>query len=539
MSDKVQITDVANDLYRNGQESEVKSKASALNLAYADLRHTSIPNDVLSFLSREEVIQYRAVPIKSEAKKIYLGLVDPEKDTSLLAEGLKRDYKVKEIIPVMISEQSYLDWLPKYSGLNKHDPFEIEEEAIDLSKTENIVTFDELADRLQTAPIQDLLKMILVVGFGAKASDIHIEPRDDWARIRFRLDGTLHEIATLDKDRYKYVLSQIELHSNLKLNANFPQNGRFVIHQTDKDLNVRIETMPTIHGDDIVMRLFNTEASLLKIDDLGYSDYHLPKLKSALQRPHGMLLVVGPTGAGKTSTIYAVLNELNTPEVKIITLEDPVELEMSGLTQSQINEGETFADRLKAVLREDPDIIMVGEIREPATAETALQAALTGHLMISTLHANDAVTSITRLVGMIGEPELVTASTNLIIAQRLVRKVCPDCKTEYQPNSFEMHEFENIIADLPTQLKPTGEYKFYKGAGCQSCHQIGYKGRIGIFELLEIDMNLQKLIVEGAPIFQIQEAAKTSGMITMEQDGVLKALEGSTTLDEVLKSVRE
>lgn len=539
MSDKVQISDVASDLYRNGQESEVKARAASLNLAYADLRHTSIPKDVLSFLSREESIQYRCIPIKSESKKIYLGLVDPKKDTSLLEESLKRDYKFKEIIVVMISEQSYLDWLTQYNGLSKHEPFEIEEEAIDLTKTEGIISFEELADKLQTAPIQDLLKMILVVGFGAKASDIHIEPRDDWARIRFRLDGTLHEIATLEKDRYKYVLSQIELHSNLKLNANFPQNGRFVIHQKGKDLNVRIETMPTIHGDDIVMRLFNTEASLLNIDDLGYSDYHLPKLKSALQRPHGMLLVVGPTGAGKTSTIYAVLNELNTPEVKIITLEDPVELEMSGLTQSQINEGESFADRLKAVLREDPDIIMVGEIREAATAETALQAALTGHLMISTLHANDAVTSITRLVGMIGEPELVTASTNLIIAQRLVRTICPNCKNEYQPNSFEMNEFQNIIADLPTQLKPTGEYKFYKGAGCQNCHHIGYKGRTGIFELLEIDMNLQKLITEGAPIFQIQDAAKAAGMITMEQDGVLKALQGVTTLDEVLKSVRE
>lgn len=539
MDDKVQISDVANDLYRNGQETEVKTLASQLGLGYADLRHTTITNDVLIFLSREEVIQYHAIPLKKEGRQLFLGIVDPHKDISLLNEALIRDYKFKDVTPVLISQPSYLDWLPKFNNLSKLQPIEGDEEKIDLTRTKGITSFEELADTLQTAPIQDLLKMILVVGFNSKASDIHIEPREDWARIRFRLDGTLHEIANLDKERYKYVLSQVELHSNLKLNAKFPQNGRFTIHQEERDLNVRIETMPTMHGDDIVMRLFNTESALLKIDELGYSAYHMPKLKAALGRPHGMILVVGPTGAGKTSTIYALLNELNSPEVKIITLEDPVELEMSGLTQSQINEGESFADRLKAVLREDPDIIMVGEIRDAATAETALQAALTGHLMISTLHANDAVTAITRLVGMIGNPELITASTNIIIAQRLVRQICPDCKVEYQPSSFEMRAFENILAELPTDLKPTTEYKFYKGAGCPSCHHLGFKGRVGIFELLMIDTNLQKLITMNAPIFEIQAAAKASGMITMEQDGILKALEGITTLEEVLKTVRE
>lgn len=539
MDKKVQIDDVAHDLYRNGQESEAKNKASQLNLGYADLRHTSIPNGVLSFLSREEAIQYHAIPLKEDLKELYLGVVDPEKDFSLLNEELKRDYNIKKVTLILISEPSYLDWLPKYTGLAKMTPFETEEEKIDLTKTENIVSFDKLAEQLQTAPIQDLLKMILVVGFTAKASDIHIEPRDDWSRIRFRLDGTLHEVAKLDHDRYKYVLSQVELHSNLKLNANLPQNGRFSIHQTDRDLNVRIETMPTIHGDDIVMRLFNTEADLLKIDQLGYAEYQLPKLKEALQRPHGMILVVGPTGAGKTSTIYAILNELNTEDVKIISLEDPIELDMVGLTQSQINEGETFADRLKAVLREDPDIIMVGEIRDAATAETALQAALTGHLLISTLHANDAITAITRLVEMIGSPELVTASTNIIIAQRLVRTICPDCKKEYEPSPFEMREFETILGELSADVRPSGPFKFYKGTGCPTCHHIGYKGRTGIFELLQIDNKLQKMISDKAPIFELQEAAKSGGMITMEQDGIMKVLEGNTTLNEVLKTVRE
>jgi type II secretory ATPase GspE/PulE/Tfp pilus assembly ATPase PilB-like protein len=305
------------------------------------------------------------------------------------------------------------------------------------------------------------------------------------------------------------------------------------------DAKATVSQILNIHGDDIVLRLFNTQAQLLKIEELGFEDYAMPKLKEALNRPHGMLLVVGPTGAGKTSTIYAILNELNTEDVKIITLEDPVELEMPGTTQSQINEGESFADRLKAVLREDPDIIMVGEIREASTAATALQAALTGHLLISTLHANDSVTAITRLVGMIDEPALITASTNLIIAQRLVRKICPDCKEEYIPNRFEMQEFQKIVDTLPTDLRPSDNYKFYHGKGCATCHHIGFKGRLGIFELLQINAKLQKMIQENAPIFDLQAAARESGMVTMEQDGILKALAGVTTLSEVLKSVRE
>lgn len=252
-----------------------------------------------------------------------------------------------------------------------------------------------------------------------------------------------------------------------------------------------------------------------------------------------MLLVVGPTGAGKTSTIYSILNELNSEDVKIITLEDPVEYEMPGTTQSQINEGESFAERLKAVLREDPDIIMVGEIRDSATAQTALQAALTGHLLISTLHANDAVTAVIRLSDMIGDPTLVTASTNLIIAQRLVRKICPDCKGEYQPNQYEQREFEKIIGSLPEELKLQPPYKFYQGVGCPKCNQIGFKGRTGIFELLVLNNDLQKLINEDSSIFETQEAAKKAGMITMEQDGILKALAGITPLSEVLKTVKE
>jgi type II secretory ATPase GspE/PulE/Tfp pilus assembly ATPase PilB-like protein len=538
MADKA-LSDVAQDLYRNGQEDEVRGNAAELRIGYADLRKTHLTDDVLAYLSKDEVIEYKAIPIKSQTGELYLGVVDSKKDFSKLFLNLKRDYKIAEIKLVLISEPSYLDWLTRYNDIKKMSPHIEEDEHLDLSKFVEIKSFKELAKDLNEAPIQDILKMVLLSGFSVGASDVHIEPREEKTRIRFRLDGTLHEVASLNPERYKFLLSQVELHSNLKLDASFPQNGRFSIRLKDREVGVRIETMPSLHGDDIVLRLFNTQESMLKISELGFSEYDEPILKGALIRPHGMILVVGPTGAGKTSTIYAILNELNTENVKIITLEDPIEYEMTGTTQSQINEGESFADRLKAVLREDPDIIMVGEIRETATAETALQASLTGHLLITTLHANDAVTAITRLVEMIGDATLVTACTNLIIGQRLVRVICPDCREDYQPNQYEAREIANIIDSMPDSLKPTVPYKFSHGAGCPSCNHLGFKGRIGIFELLTFNNDMQKIIGNKASIFEIQTQAKKDGMVTMEQDGILKAIKGITTVGEVLKSIKE
>ena len=539
MDDKSQLNDVASDLYRDGQEAEVRTKAGDLGVGYSDLRKVTIPNEVLEYLSRDEVIKYKAIPLKSDPKKLAICIVDPTKDISILIEELKRDYGIREVPIALISEQSYLDWLPRYNSLEKMTPYNKNDEKIDLTQVKSINTFEELSDKLQKAPIQDLLKMILFVAFNVGASDIHIEPREDWARIRYRLDGTLHEVATLDAERYGYVLSQVELNANIKLSAAYPQGGRFSIRFEDKDLGVRIETMPSMHGDDIVLRLFNTQSQTLKLEQLGFSGYAMPRIGNAISRPHGMILVVGPTGAGKTTTIYSILNELNKEDVKIITLEDPVEYEMPGTTQSQINDGESFAERLKAVLREDPDIIMVGEIREAATAETAIQAALTGHLLISTLHANDAITAITRLYDMVGDPTLITAATNIIIAQRLVRRICPSCKEEYQPTAFELGEFNKIMEKVPPQLKPAEPYTFYHGVGCLDCQHIGYKGRLGIFEVLEMTGEMQKLINSRASIFDLREAANSLGFITMEQDGVLKAITGDTTITEVLRVVRE
>ena len=533
------LSSVSKDLYREGIEKQVKSESKKYNIWYADLRKSPIHDDVLSYLSPDEAMTNKVIPLKVVSKELYLGVTNPKGNFSPLIADLIKQYKFKAVNLALISEPSYEDWLEKYDHIQKYIPPDSDTGYIDVTRTQAYKSFTELDEQLKTAPIQNLLKILLLSGFTVGASDIHIEPSKTGAIIRLRLDGVMHEVAKVEFDRFRYLLSQIELRSNLKLNAEYPQNGRFAIRTDDFDYGVRIETMPSMHGDSIVMRLFNTQSQMLKIEELGFSEYNEPRLKKSLMRPHGMILLVGPTGAGKTTTIYSILNVLNTTEVKIITLEDPIEYEMPGVTQSQINEGETFGDRFKAILREDPDIIMVGEIRDSATAETALQAALTGHLMISTLHANDSITAIKRLIDLIGDPPLVVASTNLIIAQRLVRKICPSCKREYQPNKYELGELEKIIKKVPKDFLPNEPYIFFEGGGCEACQNIGFKGRIGIFELLESSNALQKRINDGATISELLEVACDDGMITMEQDGILKALKGVTTLGEVLKTIRE
>jgi len=381
---------------------------------------------------------------------------------------------------------------------------------------------------------------VIVEGFALNASDIHIEPGEQDAVIRFRIDGVLHVAATISsKEKYKYLLSQVELRSGLKLNANYPQNGRFKVKFDKDELAVRIEVMPSLYGSDIVIRIFNVQAGLLNISDLGIRDIQMPLLESALIRPHGMILIVGPTGSGKTTTIYSILNKLNAPEIKLITLEDPIEYTLPGATQSQINEGEDFAGRLKAVLREDPDIIMLGEIRDGETAKTALQAAITGHLLITTLHANDAVTSVPRIIGLVEDASSFLDSVNIIIAQRLVRKICTNCIEEYKPTDNEMIEINKIIDTLPLEHKPKKSPEFFHGKGCKECNEIGYKGRLGIFELLHISPDFQRAVIENNTLHELKAVAIKGGMLTMEQDGFLKAIEGIMDISEVLKVIKE
>lgn len=529
------IQSVVTSFNRDEKEATIEARAQQLGLPYFDFRMTEISPDVLAYVSKEEAAQ-GIIPIVLKNDVLAVGLADPNKKE--LQQIVKKLEKYVKVNPVLISWESVKDMLPKFEGIKKR-VFETTED-YEIQATKTAITFKELENQINNAPLQDILGFVVRMAIDSKSSDIHIEPEKEGARIRFRIDGVLHIVGKLTGERFKYILSQIELASGMKLNVDEAQEGRLEVKLKNENISVRVETMPTLYGDDISLRIFNTEATRLSLDDLGLSESDRKILEKALARPQGMILVVGPTGAGKTSTIYAILNVLNRTEVKVITLEDPIEYALPGITQSQIHEDESFLVRLKAVLREDPDIVMLGEIRDGETADVALHAALTGHVMISTFHANNAAIALGLLKQISENNSLLAPAINLIIAQRLVRRLCEKCKEKYEPTAEEKEFAEKIFAELPEEIKTDKQLEFYTAKGCDACNKVGYTGRIGIFELLPLSVEFQKVVSRPditAP--EIQEAAKKSGMITMEQDGLLKALSGTTSISEVMKAVKE
>jgi len=537
MAEEKNVKQKTQDLYRDGEERTVRDKAFELGLKYFDLRDIEISKDALSLMTIEEVERYKIVPVRWLKQTISFGTTETDLDTFTGFLNLFKKH-FKEVEVGMISGPSFEEVLQRYKNedIKKIDLGE-KDDTIKLDL--EVFSFEDLDKKLQEAPIQDMLKMIFYTAVISKSSDIHIEPRDEEVLIRFRIDGILHEIARIDKERYKVVLSQIELKSGIKLGVDYPQQGRFEVMLGEEKLSVRVETIPALYGDDVVIRIFQINAEMLDIKELGILNEGFQVLQEAMARPHGMVIVVGPTGSGKTSTIYSILNKLNTSEVKIITLEDPIEYSLKGSTQSQIKEGESFGDRLKAVLREDPDIIMVGEIREEETAKTALQAALTGHLVITSLHANDSVTAILRLSELTGDASMISAATNVIIAQRLVRKICEFCKAPYEPNDIERKEITRILNTFTEEKMTKVANTYFKGKGCEKCNGIGYKGRVGIFEFLTITPEIQIAILKKAPIFELRKSAIEGGMLTMEHDGLLKCVEGIITISEVMRAIKE
>jgi type IV pilus assembly protein PilB len=520
---------------RDEMEEAVKRQAAAAGLPYFDTRMVELLPDTLSLLSVEQA-QNGIVPLVKRANQLTLGIADPKSaKVKELVDYLSKYFKV-EI--VLISWEAVKDALPHYQGLTTQVLEQKNEYEIEAVTTP--MTFADLETQIGTAPLQDILKYIVSMAINSKSSDIHLEPQKEGARLRFRIDGVLHIVGQLTKERFDYILAQIELASGMKLNSDESQEGRLEIKLANENISVRVETMPTLYGDDISLRIFNTAATMLSLSDLGLYPYDQEIMTAALARPQGMILVVGPTGAGKTSTIYAALNSMNKPEVKIITLEDPIEYALPGITQSQIHEGESFDERLKAVLREDPDIVMVGEIRDGETADVALHAALTGHVMISTFHANDASTAIGLLRELATEKVLLASAINLIIAQRLVRKLCDKCKKPHTMTAVEKKFAETIWAEIPEKIKGEKKLTFFESEGCEACNNLGYQGRVGIFEMLPLNLDLQKLVSrEDMTVADLKEQAKKYGMVTMEQDGLLKATDGVTALSEVMKTIRE
>lgn len=425
-------------------------------------------------------------------------------------------------------------------------------------------------DIAEDSPIAQTVNLLLEYGIRAGASDVHIEPREDFVQVRYRIDGVLREANKLPRNVLAALVSRIKILSNLKIDERrVPQDGRFKVVVGGKLYALRVSTLPITDGEKVVMRVLDESNKALTLEELGYWGFSLNKINEAIKQPHGMILVTGPTGSGKSTSLYSVLSLLNSPSVNISTVEDPVEYRIIGTNQTQVNPkaGMTFANGLRALLRQDPNIIMVGEIRDSETADLAVQAALTGHLVFSTLHTNNAATCLPRLLDMGIEPFLIASTVRVVVGQRLVRRLCPDCKQEYKPESSEIATVAQIfnlktkesfdrLAELETLAakegigKDVGEKTVVSGSGiarlfrakkdgCETCGHTGYKGRMGIYEVLPVSESVQQLITSNATSTTIQEEAVKEGMITMQTDGLIKALRGQTSIEEILRVTRE
>src|SRR3990167_727826 len=425
-------------------------------------------------------------------------------------------------------------------ALNRFYPLEGTKEVIDeLGEEKELEAesfeFGELEEQdilgmAQEAPIIKLVNQIIFQAYKREASDIHIEPFEKEIRVRFRIDGVLHEVFTPPKRLQGALVSRIKIMSNLNIaEKRIPQDGRIQIKIADKNIDIRVSVLPSAFGEKIVLRLLDKSKSFADLKDIGLSAHDYTVLMNAISQPNGIVLVSGPTGSGKTSTLYSILNKLNSPEVSIVTVEDPIEYQMAGISQVQVNDkvGLTFAVALRAILRQDPDIIMIGETRDQETAQIAIQSALTGHLVLSTIHTNSAAVTITRLIDMGIEPFLIASSVTLVIAQRLVRKLCPNCKVKYKPDPA-------VLKSLGLTEKDAESITFYKPVGCKECSETGYKGRLAIFEMMPMSNDIAKLTVQRADAKVIQDAAVKEGMTLLVQDGLDKIKEGLTSVDEVL-----
>lgn len=539
-SGKSLVKKTLDEVSRDSEEETIEKSALKKGLLYMNLHAFPIDLEALAIIPKLVAAKADAICFFESNKQMKVGTIDPfSKEISILKQNLKKhDYKIEVYL---ISKSSLNDTLALYKKVPKEKPrqekiiVKLSEEQFTNLKSE-VKNLAELETKIKSLPMTEVIDVIIAGALQAKASDIHIEPEQQDVKLRYRVDGVLQDAASLPKDTHEDIVSRIKLLAKLKLNIKQkPQDGRFTANLGENEVDIRVSILPSGYGETIVLRLLGIGAVNLNISDLGFSKRDYEKIKPEIEKPNGMILTTGPTGSGKTTTLYAFLNQLNKPEVKIITLENPIEYRLKGISQTQIEQskGYDFATGLKAILRQDPDIVMVGEIRDLDTAETALNAALTGHLVFSTLHTNDSAGVIPRLIDMGTRPFVIAPAINAVIAQRLVRKLCTKCRVEYKPTSEEVEKMKTKFETQNSTAKFPEITKLYKAKGCDECHHTGYSGRVGIFEVFMIDKEMEKLIMAAATTAEIFEASITSGMTTMEQDGIYKAAEGMTTFEEV------
>lgn len=535
------------------EEDVAKARAAFLNLPYVDLRNTNISQKVIAIIPEESRMFYKMIPYELTGNNLKVALEDPSNIQALEALeflGQKANYQIH------IYLGSHASIAPSMKG-SKNLSVVVGEALDDIQKTEQ--TEQGLGSNIEAeakkiaaaaqpgeeAPIIKIVDVILSNAIDAHASDIHIEPSENDVRVRYRVDGILHTSLRLPKNVLSAIVSRIKILSNLKIEEQrLPQDGRFHAEFGKESVDLRVSTLPLMHGEKIVMRILDKTSSVPTLDQLGLRGLGLQWVMENIQKTHGVFLITGPTGSGKSTTLYSILTLRNTNEVNIVTLEDPVEYFIAGVNQSQINPdiGLTFASGLRSILRQDPNIVMVGEIRDEETAELAVHAALTGHLVFSTLHTNNAPGAIPRLTNMGIEQFLLSASVNLIMAQRLVRKLCENCKKPAVLTPLEKKTIDESMVNIPKEYLTKVDlkkYTVYTSVGCKECGEIGYKGRFGIFEILPMVDELQEVLFSKQPLHKVYEQAAKIGFITMQQDGILKVLSGETTLDEIIRVTTE
>ena len=515
-------------------ESELtKAKAEILKVPYLDVGATSVSPEALTVLPLAVAEKYQALPISVDKDKQILQLVIANPADLAALEFIERKTNLK-VAPFLGEPTKIAKAIrDRYAQSLSIEVTEVLKDTLS-AQAGQLKADTELAGGLiREAPISKIVSTILEFAIKARASDVHIEPLEQKTRVRYRIDGILYEKLILPKNVHDSVISRIKILSHLKIDEKrLPQDGRFNFRAGEEEVDLRVSSLPSVFGEKIVMRLLKKTLKVPDLPELGLRGKALTNLQASIRVPHGIILVTGPTGSGKTTTLYAVLSKINSPKVNIMTLEDPVEYQMTGIIQVQVNPqaGLTFASGLRSFLRQDPDIVMVGEVRDKETAELAIQAALTGHLVFSTLHTNSAAGALPRLLDMDVEPFLLASSMTCIVGQRVVRQVCPSCKEIYSPPAEVVADFKKILGPL-MPATPT----LYKGKKCEACDGTGYQGRIGIFEVLPITEKIGRMILERSPSSKLENQAVADGMITMKQDGYLKILEGITTLEEVLR----
>ncbi|MFC1662814.1 GspE/PulE family protein [Patescibacteria group bacterium] len=532
------------------EEDLVRAKSTLYNIPFADLFGRIVRAEVLNIVPQELAGNYQMVAFNRESNEISIAMVNPSDYKALEAiEFIARKNRFR--IKYFITTPSALKYiLRQYESLSA----EVEEalkgaqdEVSKLSPEKMEIATKDLEEVVRQAPVSKMVTVILRHAVEGKASDVHIEPVGNETRVRYRVDGILHTSLVLPKNIHSSLVARIKVVSNLKIDeTRIPQDGRFRMNIEGANIDYRVSTLPLISNEKVVMRILDTSQNVTDLEALGFWGQNLKTMKKGIAKSHGMFLITGPTGSGKSTTLYALISILNKEGVNIVTLEDPVEYFMNGVNQSQVNPevGLTFAAGLRSILRQDPDIIMVGEIRDKETAELGVHASLTGHIVMSTLHTNDAFGAIPRMMDMGIEPFLITSSVNIVMAQRLVRRVCQYCKFEDNLPQPVEKEVVDVLSEIPKEHRPVKvnfdpPFKVFKGRGCPRCENTGYKGRVAIAEVLGMSPELQKIIIESEDIIdKTKEEFTRQGMYSMKQDGAVKALQGITTIEEVWNATR-